>query len=243
MRQSKKAAWFLLLFTVVTFGAVRAWGQDPSAKAPPANPRAVLQPSSKAASKTELTDAECRAFAGKIAAAARSGRVSDLNDLFDWDSLFNTMLKGIDTADKFRRDLTLGLKNGLSQETAFTGQIVKNSQLGGTFDFLHIRGDKKRPLILFRLVQPATAGGVAYFEFVPEKSVEGKVRAADLYVFSNGELLSGLLRRGVLPLIANENRGFLDKLLAGERDYVSDLPKLSETAQLVSDGKMTEFAG
>ena len=49
-----------------------------------------------------------------------------------------------------------------------------------------------------------------------------------------------MLRRGVLPVVANENRSFLDKLLTGERDYISDLPKFSETAQLISQGKMKE---
>jgi tetratricopeptide (TPR) repeat protein len=146
----------------------------------------------------------------------------------------------MDVTPKLRQDITLGLKNGLSRETGLSGQIVKNSQAGGTFDFLRVREDKNRQAILFRLIQPAEAGGVAYFEFIPEKSADGKIRATDIYVFSSGEFLSEMLRRGVLPIIANENRTFLDKLLSGERDYISDLPKFTETAQLVSEGKMKE---
>ena len=82
---------------------------------------------------------------------------------------------------------------------------------------------------------------MAYFEFTPEKSADGKIRATDIYVFSSGEFLSEMLRRGVLPIIANENRNFLDKLVSGERDYISDLPKFSETVQLISEGKMKEM--
>jgi hypothetical protein len=195
---------------------------------------------SKPAPKSQLPDGDCRAFALQVVEAIKTGKLSVLNDLIDWELLFSKTMRGLDVTPKLRQDITTGLKNGLSRETGLSGQIVKNSRAGGTFDFLRVREDKNRQAILFRLIQPAGSGGVAYFEFIPEKSADGKIRANDIYVFTSGEFLSEMLRRGILPVIANENRSFLDKLLSGERDYISDLPKFSETAQLISDGKMKE---
>jgi hypothetical protein len=240
MRRSMTLARVLLVFSVVTLAGFGASGQEKTAKKSRTKPVPRPRPVSKQTPKSQLHDGDCRAFASQVALAIRAGNISTLNDLIDWESLFNTTMKGMDVTPKLRQDITLGLKNGLSRETGLSGQIVKNSRAGGTFDFLRIREDKNRQAILFRLIQPAGAGGVAYFEFMPEKSADGKIRASDIYVFSSGEFLSEMLRRGVLPIIANENRTFLDKLVSGERDYISDLPKFSETAQLIGEGKMKE---
>ena len=240
MRRSMTLAWVLLVFNMVTVTGFGASFQEKSAKTSQAKPGPRSQAVSKPAPQGQLPDGDWRAFGSQVALAIKSGNVSALNDLIDWDALFNTTLKGIEVTPKLRQDLTLGLKNGLSRESGFSGQIVKNSREGGTFDFLKVREDKNRQAILFRLIQSAGSGGVAYFEFIPEKSADGKIRATDIYVFSSGEFLSEMLRRGILPVIANENRTFLDKLLTGERDYISDLPKFSETAQLIGQGKMKE---
>jgi hypothetical protein len=240
MRRSMTLAWVLLVLPVVTVTGFGASFQEKSAKSSRAKPSPRSQSVSKTAPKSQLQDGDCRAFALQVVEAIRTGKLSVLNDLIDWELLFSKTMRGLEVTPKLRQDITTGLKNGLSRETGLSGQIVKNSRAGGTFDFLRVREDKNRQAILFRLIQPAGSGGVAYFEFIPEKSSDGKIRANDIYVFTSGEFLSEMLRRGILPVIANENRSFLDKLLSGERDYISDLPKFSETAQLISDGKMKE---
>ena len=240
MRRSSKSAWILLVLTVVTTGGLPARSQEKSTRKSQSTPTTRSPSVSKPAQSGQLDDKDCRAFATKVVEAVKSGNTSALNDLIDWESLFNKTLKDIELTPKLRQDINSGLKSGLSRESGLSGQIVKNSQAGGSFDFLRIREDKNQKVILCRLIQPAGSGGVAYFEFVPEKSADGKIRATDVYVFSSGELLSSMLRRGILPVIANENRSFLDKLVSGERDYVSDLPKFSDAAQKISDGKMKE---
>jgi hypothetical protein len=240
MRRSINSAGILLLFAVATVAGFDARGQEKAKSKGRAKPGSGSQSISKSASKNQINDADCRAYASRVVDAVKAGNMSAVNELVDWDSLFNRTFEGMDIEPKLRERITLGFRNGLSLETGLSGQIIKNSRAGGTFDFLRIRDDESRRVILFRLIQPANAGGVAYFEFTPEKSADGKVRSSDIYVFSSGEFLSAMLRRGVLPVIANENRTFLDKLLTGERDYISDLPTFLKAAQLVSAGQTKE---
>jgi hypothetical protein len=82
---------------------------------------------------------------------------------------------------------------------------------------------------------------VGYFELVPKRSPDGKVRAVDLYVFSSGEFISTTLRHAILPVIADQSRSFLSKLVIGEQAYVKDFPKLSNVTALINQGKMQEI--
>jgi hypothetical protein len=217
-----------------------ASGQQKSTDAVQSKPAAGPGAVGKVVAKSKLSEQDCRAYALQVVTAIGSGNIASLNSLIDWDSLFETMMKGMEITARTRENLTLGLKKGLNGESSFSGQVVKNSQQGGTFSFLRTRENHGRQVILFRLIQPAETGGSAYFEFVPEKSADGKIRATDFFVFSSGDFFSTTLRRAVLPIIANESRTFLDKLLTGERDFVHDLPQFSQAGELVSQGKMKE---
>jgi tetratricopeptide (TPR) repeat protein len=233
-----------MVFMALTSTASLASGQELSPTSvqskPAAGPRAVQ----KSAAKGEVSDADCRAYALRVVKAVSSGNVSALNSLIDWDALFNTMLKGIEISPQMRGNITVGLKSALNRETGLSGQIIKNSQQGGTFSFLRNRENHDRRVILFRLIQPLTTGGiVSYFEFVPGKSTDGEIRATDLFVLSSSEFFSETLRRSVLPLVADESRTFLDKLMTGERDFIRDLPKFIEVSQHINQGKMKEALG
>ncbi len=241
MRRSSDSTCLLMVFTALTFAGSFAIGQEKSTGAARSKPAAGAGAVSKGAAKGELSDQDCRSYALQVVKAVGSGNVSTLNSLIDWDSLFRTMMKGLEITAKTREDLTLGLKNALDRETGLSGQIIKNSQRGGTFSFLRARENHGCRVVVFRLIQPVEMGGVvSYFEFVPEKSADGKIRATDLFVLSSGEFFSETLRRGVLPVVANESRTFLDKLLTGERDFISDLPKFTQVTEQINRGKMKE---
>ena len=158
MRRSIESARLLMVFTVLASVGSLARGQEKSAVGvqpkPVAGPRAV----SKGVAKSELSDRDCRTYAQQVVAAVGSGNISPPNSLIDWDSLFDTMMKGMEITARTRENLTLGLKKGLNGETSFSGQIVKNSQQGGDFSFLRIRENHGRQVILFRLIQPAVTG-------------------------------------------------------------------------------------
>jgi len=202
MRRSIEFARLLMVFTALTSAASLASGQEESGVAAQAKPAAGARAVGKGSSNGPLPERACRVYASEVVKAVGSGNMAALNALIDWDSLCNTVLNGMDITAKLREDLTRGLKGGFDREAGLSGQIVKNSQQGGTFDFLRIRQNHDRQVILFRMIQPVSMGGVAYFEFVPGKSADGKIRATDLFIYSGGEFFSDMLRRGLLPIIA-----------------------------------------
>jgi tetratricopeptide (TPR) repeat protein len=187
-----------------------------------------------------VSEQECRAYADAVVKAVGSGNLPAFNALIDWDELFKTALAGMTMNDAQRTQLMQELKNGLNNETGISGQIVKNSKNGGELGFLRTRQNHGRQVILFRMIQPATQGGVGYFQFVPHRSADGQVRATDFYVYLSAEFISATLKRALLPVVANLSRGFLEKLVGGEQDYIRDLPKLENIAKLSNEGKMAE---
>jgi hypothetical protein len=160
--------------------------------------------------------------------------------LIEWDAFFKRISIGWDVSSKFNQDLLAGLKHSMEQPTGVTGQLILNSKQGGTFSYLRIRQNHGRQMVLFRLLKPISQGGCNYMEFVPQRSADGKVRTSDIYVYLSGEFLSATLRRALLPIIANESRSFLDKLLTGEKDYVKDLPKFEKATQSINQGHSKE---
>ena len=95
-------------------------------------------------------------------------------------------------------------------------------------------------MILCRMIQPISVGGVGYFEFVPTRFPDGKIRAVDVYIMSTAEFFSAALRRAVLPTIANRAQSIVDRLLKNEQDYIRDLPKLTGILDLMNQGRMKE---
>jgi len=139
MRRSNDSACLLMAFTALIFAGSLASGQEKSASAARSKPAAGAKAVSKGVAKGELSDQDCRSYALQVVKAVGYGKVTTLNSLIDWDSLFRTMMKGLEITAKTREDLTMGLKNVLDRETGLSGQIIKNSQQGGSFSFLRAR--------------------------------------------------------------------------------------------------------
>ena len=93
----------MLVFSLVTFTVSGASGQEKTAKTARTKQLPRSQPVSKPAPESQLHDSDCRAFASQVALAVRAGNVSTLNDLIDWESLFNTTMKGMDVTPKLRQ--------------------------------------------------------------------------------------------------------------------------------------------
>lgn len=203
---------------------------SPSAKAP----AAVAAPGA-------LSEAECRDYAEAVIKAVEAGDQAAFNGLVHWDALFETMLAGLDISEPFRSGVLTGLRSSLlNEQRGFAGQLVQTSKRGGSIHFLRTRQNHGRQVVLFRFLFADSASGVNYYEFVPRRSPDGRVRATDIYVYLSGEFLSETLRRTLLPILADRSRSIFDRLIAGERDYVQDFPRIGEASQLVAQGKPAE---
>ncbi len=106
------------------------------------------------------------------------------------------------------------MRTGFDDETGFTGQLVKTAQADGRFDFLRTRQNHGRQVVLFRNIQPSDCGRDGLLRVCSQAIfADGKIRAADIYVYTHAEFFSATLRRTLLPIIANESRTLLDRLL------------------------------
>jgi tetratricopeptide (TPR) repeat protein len=237
MKRDTRFLYSLWILTLVAIPACGRGGVDnPTSNKP--SPGPSVAPQGEVVARDALSESDCRTYAQSVLDAIKEGRLAELNALVDWDTLFKTMATGWDIPDKVHQGMLRGLRAGLDGELGFTGQLIRNSKIGGSYRFLRTRESHGRQVILIRMIQPN--GGVAYFELVPRRLPDGRVRAADIYVYATGEFLSETFRQGMLPMIAEQSRTFIDKLLTGEKDYIHDFPNLERAAALLNQGKAQE---
>jgi hypothetical protein len=228
-----------LVFTILTIAFSSASAQ--SQRGGTARSKAVSKPVGRdRVAKNPLSDQDCRAFAQAIGSALSAGDQAALNALIDWDALFDTALAGMSLPDTQRQNLIKELKSTIGLELGLTGQLAKSAKAGAKFAFLRTRQNPAGQAVQFRMTQPEKTGGVNYFEYILKRSPDGKVRAADIYVYLTAEFLSATFRRALLPVVASLSRTFLDKLMTNEQDVVQDLPKLQELISMVDQGKNQE---
>jgi hypothetical protein len=240
MRRLRNFASFFWVIT--SWSAMVSTAPAQTTKAGDSPVQAISKPSGGQGrlAPNQLSDEECRDYALAVVNAAGSGNRAAFTAQIDWDALFDASLVNLALSDQQLQEFKKGLKSSIDSDTGFAAQLVKNSQQGGKFDFLRTRRNHGRQVVLFRMIQPSETGGVGYFEFVPKRFADGKIRAVDLYVFSTGEFISTTLRHALLPVIADLSRNFLSKLVIGEQAYVKDFPKLSNVTALINQGKMQE---
>jgi hypothetical protein len=151
------------------------------------------------------------------------------------------MTTGLDIPDKDSREMFVGARRVIDdKERGFASQYIKIVKQGGSLTLLRVRQSRGRQVVLFRLIHPTTQGGVNYLEFAPQRFPDGQVRATDFYAYSAGEFVSATMRRTLLPMVADRSRTILDRLLAGEKDYVRDFPRLGQAMKLLNQGKPAE---
>lgn len=217
-----------LVAAAVLAGCSRS-GQAPSAG-----------PGRAAASLAEPSEAERLAFAREVVAAFEAKDRTKLDAVIDWRTLVDIGTEGLELTEKDRSDFFLGVRKSVSSEFGFAGQINAVATQGGTLRCMGERKRQGKTVLLFRMTYPMEQGGMGYYEYLPRRFPDGKVRAADIYIYLSGEFLSETLRRLMLPMIAERSRTILDRLVTGEQDLVQDLPRVSQAGQLIGQGKAAE---
>jgi tetratricopeptide (TPR) repeat protein len=112
--------------------------------------------------------------------------------------------------------------------------LLQNIANGQSFELLrvHDKGPERRAL--FRLTV-AGDGGINYFDFIlNNKSGTEEVEATDLFILLSGEKLSRSFRRVMVPIAAQMNRSFLQKLSGWENDFVkhaNDIQQIGASMQ------------
>jgi hypothetical protein len=202
-----------------------------TAKPAPVESSGAAPAVAETAASPPVTDEECRAFALAVENAVQGGDVAAFNALIDWDAALETATAGIKAPEGSRKGFIQGVKGSMQKEQGLVPQIVATVKGGGSYKFLHVR--------VFRLVMP-DSDGVNYHDFVLARGPDGKVRAADVYIFLSGELISQTMRRMYIPAAAQDSQGLLDKLLGTEQLFMKNFPRFQQMTTEVRNGRPAE---
>ena len=207
----------------------RANADEPRPARPPAD-----------VSAPAISEEECRRFAGSVIKAVDDADQAALNRLIDEKAILETMAAGLNIREQVRADLYAGIEKSLAEAGGILVQVVQDSKKGGSFTLLRIRHAHGRQVLLFRLIHSDSSSGLNYLELVPRRERDGQIRVVDIYTFLAGEFVSASMRRAILPLVAEQSRSALSKLVLGEQDYVLDVRRIQEGNRLLKQGKPAE---
>jgi predicted Zn-dependent protease len=182
------------------------------------------------------SDDKCRQFAEEFERAVTAGDLNAANALVDWRAVFDRALAGLDMPAQARTDARAGFKDSATGANGLMATFIAQLKNGAKFKLLRIRtvDEQKRPLLRLTFSEP----GVNYYEFVLVRGVNGKVLAADMYVFGAGELLSESTRRTAVPIV-------LAGLKSGdaefrENDYMKHISEIQAMAAALREGRPRE---
>lgn len=178
--------------------------------------------------KPALTDGACEKLGRELVGFVNSGEPAKMADTLDLHAFVQRSFKGLDvpanTASEFGDGFIGSFKTSL--------RVWKNARFVRVFT----QDGEKR--ILMRVI--SEEGAFNYFEWVCAPKVGGGAKAVDLLTYLNGELVSQTARRTILPILAESQKGFFERLTKGEGAYVKSVPKMEKAVNLVHAGKSAE---
>jgi hypothetical protein len=177
-----------------------------------------------------LTDQECASFVEKIVTSVRTDDIETAKSLIDLSALVETASTGIELSSNEKGEILRGFKDGFTQGGGLFADIRQAISKGGTFDHLRTRTLEGERRATFRLVL-SESGGINYLGFPLARRPSGEVLGTDVYVYFSGELMSQTVRRMLLPVVAQEKRGILERLQQGESEFVQHMGKIQRMAE------------
>jgi hypothetical protein len=238
VRRRIESASLPIVFAVLASVGNLSCGQDRGGGREQPKAPAGTQAIQDRAGQQELSDQDCRDYAQAVVRAVATGDQAAFNGLVDWDLIFDTATARLGVPETARAEYIRGLRSEMETKGGLGRQIIEKSRKGGEFSFLRTREKHGRRVALFRSIGPPREPSVGYYEFVVTRGPDGKIRGANIYSFSSGELMSEGIRRILLPSAASKSRTILDKLLTGEQDSVRDNPKLPSITAAINQGNM-----
>lgn len=216
----------LAVVALLGCGRGSATPQPATANSPEAGASSAKEPATAVpgAQGEEVTSGEYYEAALVIEAATQLLDAQALAERFDSHATLQNALRDIDIPDAQRQNILSKFLSQSGNRDHLADMIIAEVSQGATYQLLRVRKKRGRYWALFRLHNEEQ--GVNYHDLCLHKKSSGEIEATDLYVLSTGELMSQTLRRIALPLLANENRSLLQKLLKSESDYAKHWPEI-----------------
>ena len=170
-------------------------------------------------------------FAHQLEKELSQGRSDTFQDAFDADALLDISLSGIKASESTMRSFRTGFKSGFRKQWEHAFAEVNNYKL------LRLTETNGECHALFRVL--IESGGMNYHDLTLKPMGKG-VRIVDMYIALLGEPLSVTVRRVALPVFAEQEKSFVQRLLSEEQDSVKYQSELADLIKFSRDGKSAE---
>lgn len=179
---------------------------------------------------------EAKKFADEFIATVSSADAKAASSMIDWDVLLARATAGTTGSPRFRAGFIDGAKKS-TETSSYTRQLVSQLSQGARISMLRVRGDEGGRSVLLRILQPG--GGVGYNELLLTKGEDGKVRAADVYVYATGEYFSDTMKRMYKFAVASEPT-FMERLKRKKNPVVQMAEMYKQMGEKVGTGQNEE---
>jgi tetratricopeptide (TPR) repeat protein len=178
------------------------------------------------------TDEECISFGQELAHFLDNQQAHAVVELLDEARFGDAATEGLDLEKKHREAFKVGLLRGLKRSLA----TQLNQFADARFLRLQKSGAHRRVLVRCRTAD----GALNYHAFYISKAANGSFRWIDTYVYLSGERLTETIRRAAIPLVAQNNRNFIQKLSRKDADYFREYQKFQQASQLLAEEEYAE---
>jgi tetratricopeptide (TPR) repeat protein len=183
--------------------------------------------------KDTLDEDACRQLAMSIEKTMNALDESAFKAAIDIDAMMDRAVAGLEVPANLRRDFLAGLRSTMN----FSRGIRKAIEADGSYKFLRIHNVDGEPRVIFRMI---AGGAVNYHDLILAPGKDGALKIVDIYPALAGENVSATLRRSLLPVLVEENKSFLGKLLGSESDFIANLPSIKKMQDLARQGRHKE---
>lgn len=182
-----------------------------------------------------LTEDDYRAFGEKLEKAVAAGDNATVEKLFRIHDLIERSVSDLGMSANEKKSLLAGAASVGGQ---FGGQLTKAVKEGGSYSVLRVRTVDGRPRVLMRLL--GGEGAVNYHEFTLIRYPDQQIATEDVYIYLSGEPLTQTLRRLVLGIMAELNKGAFSKLAGEEQVLTKHMGDLTKMSRMVQNGQHKE---
>lgn len=188
----------------------------------------------------ESPDAPWLEWTSSLLVALEEQDAAAFDALVDADAILDRAAQGIADKNGFVSGFKQGARTTMTGGQGLFANLIAALEADGHVDFLRLRGKPDARTALFRIVSTDT--GINYLEFELSKTGTAPARAIDFYSAASGEQQSTTLRRWLLPLAADKDKGFLERLVGTEAALVKHWTKVERVTKAAQSGDVELFA-
>jgi hypothetical protein len=173
------------------------------------------------------------AFAQELEADIRSGDTRAVVDAFDLAAVTDAIVRGVSSSSRQLDDFKTGMRKGLLSSVTLLAETWPQEQP----KFKRLVICDGRLAARFRFV--AESGGISIIDLHIRETSPGRLAVEDFYNQAFGVGLVASIRQASMPLLAELDQGFLERLFASPNYTKADIESFAEMAQSMRTG---EFA-